>query len=116
MRIGFFEYGVACAEAMLGATEPPTAIFASNDDTAVIAVAQKRCLRLPDQLSVAGFDDAPVASMILADHRAFAAPARLAGPDAARAARFRAGYPQFYRAAPALTRGRNQRAGATRRI
>jgi LacI family transcriptional regulator len=61
-----FEDGVACAEAMLDAAEPPTAIFASNDDTAAaaIAVAQKRGLRLPDELSVAGFDDAPVASMI----------------------------------------------------
>jgi LacI family transcriptional regulator, galactose operon repressor len=61
-----FEDGVACAEAMLDAADPPTAIFASNDDTAAaaVAVAQKRGLRLPDQLSVAGFDDAPVASMI----------------------------------------------------
>jgi LacI family transcriptional regulator len=61
-----FSDGVACAERMLDAAEPPTAIFASNDDTAAaaISVAQRRGLRLPEQLSVVGFDDAPVASMI----------------------------------------------------
>jgi len=61
-----FADGLACAEQMLDAAEPPTAIFASNDDTAaaVIWVAQQRGLRLPDQLSVVGFDDAAVASMI----------------------------------------------------
>lgn len=61
-----FADGVTCAERMLDAARPPTAIFASNDDTAaaVISVAQRRGLRLPDQLSVVGFDDAPVAGMI----------------------------------------------------
>jgi LacI family transcriptional regulator len=61
-----FDDGVACAERMLDAADPPTAIFASNDDTAAatISVAQRRGMRLPDQLSVVGFDDAPVASMI----------------------------------------------------
>lgn len=61
-----FADGVVCAEQMLALAEPPSAIFASNDDTAAaaIAVAQKRGLHLPGQLSVVGFDDAPVASMI----------------------------------------------------
>ena len=61
-----FADGVACAEQMLDMADPPSAIFASNDDTAAaaISVAQKRGLHLPGQLSVAGFDDAPVASMI----------------------------------------------------
>jgi len=61
-----FADGVICAEQMLDAPEPPTAIFASNDDTAaaVITVAQQRGLCLPEQLSVVGFDDASVASMI----------------------------------------------------
>jgi LacI family transcriptional regulator len=51
---------------MLGSSKPPTTIFASNDDTAAaaISVAREMGLRLPDQLSVAGFADAPVASMI----------------------------------------------------
>src|SRR5579862_2586443 len=61
-----FEDGILAAERLLDLPKPPTAIFASNDDTAaaVVAVAQKRGLRLPEELSVAGFDDAPVASMI----------------------------------------------------
>ena len=54
------------AERMLRAASPPTAIFASNDDmaAAVVSMARKFGLDLPGQLSVAGFDDAPVACMI----------------------------------------------------
>lgn len=61
-----FADGVACAQRLLHVTSPPTAIFASNDDmaAAVISVAHKMGLRLPTQLSVVGFDDAPVATMI----------------------------------------------------
>jgi LacI family transcriptional regulator len=61
-----FSDGVICAERMLGHSNPPSAIFASNDDTAaaVISVAHRRNLDLPRQLSVVGFDDAPIASMI----------------------------------------------------
>jgi LacI family transcriptional regulator len=61
-----FADGLICAERMLRAAEPPTAIFASNDDmaAAVISMARKFELELPRQLSVAGFDDAPVARMI----------------------------------------------------
>lgn len=61
-----FGDGLLCAERMLRAPLPPTAIFASNDDmaAAVVSMARKFGLDLPRQLSVAGFDDAPVASMI----------------------------------------------------
>ena len=61
-----FTDGVACAERLLSVASPPTAIFASNDDmaAAVICVAHKMDLDLPTQLSVVGFDDAPVATMI----------------------------------------------------
>ena len=61
-----FSDGLICAERMLRTAKPPTAIFASNDDmaAAVISVARKMGLDLPAKLSVAGFDDAPVASMI----------------------------------------------------
>jgi LacI family transcriptional regulator len=61
-----FTDGVACAQRLLSAQSPPTAIFASNDDmaAAVISVAHKMGLELPTQLSVVGFDDAPVATMI----------------------------------------------------
>jgi LacI family transcriptional regulator len=61
-----FSDGVACAERILGSPQPPTAIIASNDDmaAAVISVAHKTGLDLPADLSVVGFDDAPIASMI----------------------------------------------------
>jgi len=68
VQTGNFEFGdgLICAERMLRAAAPPTAIFASNDDmaAAVVSMARKCGLDLPGQLSVAGFDDAPVASMI----------------------------------------------------
>jgi LacI family transcriptional regulator len=61
-----FADGLICAERMLRAASRPTAIFASNDDmaAAVVSMARKFGLDLPEDLSVAGFDDAPVASMI----------------------------------------------------
>jgi LacI family transcriptional regulator len=51
---------------MLSGAHRPTAIFASNDDmaAAVICVARQHGLELPRQLSVVGFDDAPVATMV----------------------------------------------------
>jgi LacI family transcriptional regulator len=61
-----FADGLVCAERMLRATLPPTAIVASNDDmaAAAISMARKFGLELPGRLSVTGFDDAPVATMI----------------------------------------------------
>ncbi|HEX4205850.1 MAG TPA: LacI family DNA-binding transcriptional regulator [Ktedonobacteraceae bacterium] len=57
--------GRRCAEALLSLNEPPTAIFSANDDMAygVLDVAKMRGLRIPDDLSIVGFDDiAPSAS------------------------------------------------------
>jgi LacI family transcriptional regulator len=61
-----FTDGLVCAERMLRTANPPTAIFASNDDmaAAAISMARKFGLNLPGQLSVTGFDDAPIATMI----------------------------------------------------
>ena len=61
-----FESGLECAHALLGTARRPTAIFASNDDMAagVIRVAHELGLRVPDELSVAGFDDVPLASQL----------------------------------------------------
>ncbi len=65
---GYFSYksGFACAETLLGLDEPPTAIFASNDDmaAATISAARKAGLSVPEDISVAGFDDLPLASTI----------------------------------------------------
>lgn len=61
-----FESGVAAANQLLDLPEPPTAIFAGNDDMAagVIRVAGERGLRIPQQLSVCGFDDTPISRHI----------------------------------------------------
>jgi LacI family transcriptional regulator len=68
VQTGNFEFadGLECARRILGARSRPTAIFASNDDMAAAAacVARQMGLELPGELSIAGFDDAPVASMI----------------------------------------------------
>jgi LacI family transcriptional regulator len=46
--------------------EPPTAIFASNDDMAagVVSVASRLGLEVPAKLSVGGFDDTPLAQIL----------------------------------------------------
>jgi LacI family transcriptional regulator len=61
-----FESGVACAEALLGQRPRPTAIFASNDEMAagVYKAAYRLRISIPDELSVIGFDDSPVASRL----------------------------------------------------
>jgi LacI family transcriptional regulator len=53
------ETGIKCAQELLSLENPPTAIFASNDQTAmgVYQVAQERGLRIPEDLSVIGFDN-----------------------------------------------------------
>jgi LacI family repressor for deo operon, udp, cdd, tsx, nupC, and nupG len=53
------ESGSTAAEQLLGGSEPPTAIFCFNDEMAigVIDTAKRRGLRIPRDLSVAGFDD-----------------------------------------------------------
>lgn len=65
---GFFTYrsGLDAAEQILDLAEPPTAIFASNDDmaAATVAVAHRRGLDVPGDLTVCGFDDTPLATTI----------------------------------------------------
>ena len=58
--------GEECAEQLLNLKQPPTAIFAANDDMAagVIRVADRRGIRVPDELSVAGCDDIALARQI----------------------------------------------------
>lgn len=61
-----FESGVRAARRLLDRAEPPTAIFAANDDMAagVISAAHERGLGVPGDLSVCGFDDIPLAHQI----------------------------------------------------
>jgi LacI family transcriptional regulator len=61
-----FESGAACAELLLSRTPRPTAIFAGNDETAagVYRTAYLRGLKIPDDLTVIGFDDSPLASRL----------------------------------------------------
>ena len=53
------ETGIQCTRELLSLNHPPTAIFASNDQMAigVFQVAQELGLRIPDDLSVIGFDN-----------------------------------------------------------
>ena len=62
-----FESGVACAEALLAQRPRPTAIFASNDEMAagVYKAAARMKVSIPDELSVVGFDDTPMAARLI---------------------------------------------------
>ncbi len=54
-----FDGGYTLAKLLSEIDSPPTAIFAGNDDSAygVIYAAQEMGLRVPEQLSVSGYDD-----------------------------------------------------------
>ena len=61
-----FDSGLDAAKSLLGLAVRPTAIFASNDDVAaaVTSLAHRQGLDIPHDLSVAGFDDTPIAVKI----------------------------------------------------
>lgn len=61
-----FDAGVDAASRLLDLPQPPTAIVCSNDEIAAgaIAVAYRRHLHIPEDLSVTGFDDSPIASRL----------------------------------------------------
>jgi LacI family transcriptional regulator len=67
VRPGEFTYqaGLLGAAALLDLAEPPTAIFAGNDEIAlgIIESARTHGLRIPEDLSVVGFDDTLLARM-----------------------------------------------------
>jgi LacI family transcriptional regulator len=62
-----YESGIACGEALLSKSPRPTAIFASNDEMAagVYRAAHRLGLAIPQDLSVIGFDDGPLAARLL---------------------------------------------------
>ena len=68
VKHGSFSYrsGLLAAEQLLTAAKRPSAIFASNDDmaAATIAVAHRLQLEVPSELTIAGFDDTPLATTI----------------------------------------------------
>ncbi len=57
----------AAATALLDLPDPPTAIFAFNDNVAVgvMRAASARGLSIPDDLSVVGFDDSELAGIVV---------------------------------------------------
>ncbi|MEU8057086.1 LacI family DNA-binding transcriptional regulator [Microbispora bryophytorum] len=67
VRTGHFHYhdGMAGGTALLDLPEAPSAIFAGCDDIAlgVLEAARARGLRVPEDLSIVGFDDTQIARM-----------------------------------------------------
>jgi LacI family transcriptional regulator len=61
-----FKSGEQAAKALLTLKNPPTAIFASNDDmaTGVLRIAHQMGITMPDKLSVAGYDDIPLSEQM----------------------------------------------------
>lgn len=58
--------GDECAHRLLTRNPRPTAVFACNDDMAagVLRTAQQRGYVIPDDLSIVGFDDVPIAQQV----------------------------------------------------
>jgi LacI family transcriptional regulator len=62
-----YEQGYLCAQQLIGQAPRPTAIFALNDVLAVGAMraANELGMRVPDDISIVGFDDIPLASYVV---------------------------------------------------
>lgn len=61
-----FDSGIECGRALLQMSTPPTAIFAGNDEMAagVLQAARQLGVRVPEDLSLVGFDDFQIASRL----------------------------------------------------
>lgn len=61
-----FDSGIACGRTLMQRSPPPTAIFAGNDEMAagVLQAARQLELRVPEDLSLVGFDDFQIASRL----------------------------------------------------
>jgi len=82
-----FESGVTGAQVLLSQTPRPTAIFAANDQMAagVYKVAHRMGIAIPEQLSVIGYDDSPLAVQLWPALTTCHVPVRALGQEAARA-------------------------------
>lgn len=81
-----FESGARAANNLLSRANRPTAIFAGNDEMAIgiYTSARKLGLSIPDDLSIVGFDDTPMASRIAPALTTVRLPIRDMGREAAR--------------------------------
>jgi LacI family transcriptional regulator len=65
---GYFTFrsGLVATERLLARPEPPTAIFACNDDmaAAAVSVAHRKGLAVPEDISIVGFDDTAPATTV----------------------------------------------------
>ena len=90
--------GLRAGEELLAMQPPPTAVFAMDDEIAigVMAVAQRRGLRVPDDLAVIGYNDVPTSSILPISLSSVALPLRAMGQLAVQALleQFRGGRPQ----------------------
>lgn len=90
VRDGSFDYedGLVAGAALLELPQPPTGIFAANDEMAlgVLEAARSRGLRVPSELSVVGFDDTEVARVSSPPLTTVAQPLRRMGSVALRTA------------------------------
>lgn len=80
-----FNSGVEAAKILLSQPEPPTAIFAANDEMAAGALLAIRLvgLRSPDDVSVVGFDDFHIAETVWPRLTTLKSPTRQIGKTAA---------------------------------
>ena len=84
------DYSIACgraaADRLLALDRPPTAVIASNDFSALgmITRAAERGVRVPEQLSVTGFDDSFIADLPFANLTTVRQQKRAIGAAAAR--------------------------------
>jgi LacI family transcriptional regulator len=80
-----YESGLARGRELLGLAEPPTAIFAGNDEmaTGVYGAAHELGVRIPEDLSLIGFDDAPIATRMWPAMSSVRLPVREMGSAAA---------------------------------
>lgn len=87
MRTGTYDVDSGLAEtmALLGLPQPPTAIFAASDDMAAgaLAAAHQAGVKVPEQLSIAGFDDTALARAVWPALTTIRQPVRQLGYEAA---------------------------------